>query len=63
MKDYVQFIAYWRSLELIEWLANILIIVLTLVTLINLAIFHSFVKSKAAGRKTVLGNIQHIFNI
>ena len=57
MKDYVQLITYWKSLELLEWIATILILVLSLVTLMNLALFHSFVKSKAAGRKTVLGNI------
>ena len=57
MDDYVQFITYWKSVEPLEWLAAVLSLVTSLVYFVNLFLFHNFVKTKPAGRKTVLGKI------
>ena len=55
MDDYGQFITYWKSVEPLEWLAAVLSLVTSLVYFVNLFLFHNFVKTKPAGRKTVLG--------
>ena len=60
MGDFVKLFLYWASLELLDWFVLILILVTSLVIMVSAFLFHSFIKAKPAGRKTVLGNIHQV---
>jgi hypothetical protein len=48
-------LAYWSSLTLSDLLASVWIVVMVLFTLLSNHLFTSFIASKPAGRKTVIG--------
>jgi hypothetical protein len=50
-------LAYWSSLTLSDLLAAVWIMVMVLFTLLSNHLFASFIASKPAGRKTVIGGI------
>ena len=52
--------AYWMNLKLPDLLAIIYIIIMVFVTLASNVIFASYLDSKPAGRKTVIGNIKYL---
>ena len=56
MEDFARIFTYWRTLKALDWVAIFVLLTITLVTFVNVILFHSFIKSKPAGRKTVLGN-------
>ena len=48
--------AYWMNLQLSELLAILYILLMMFVTIASNVLFASFIESKPAGRKTVIGN-------
>ena len=59
MEDWVDLPAYWMSLQLPELLAILYILTMMFITIASNVLFASFIESKPAGRKTVLGNMQY----
>ena len=47
---------YWMNLQLQDFLAILFLLLMMFVTIICNVLFASFIASKPAGRKTVLGN-------
>ena len=56
MKDWEDLPAYWMSLRLPDLFAVLHIFIMMLVIIVSNVLFASFIESKPAGRKTVIGN-------
>jgi hypothetical protein len=50
-----EYISYWHNLKLQDLFGIIFLLIMVLVILASNMLFRSFVESKPAGRKTVLG--------
>ena len=56
MEDWTGYTEYWKSLHLSDLLGILFLLFQVLVIMASVRLFHSFVASKPAGRKTVLGD-------
>jgi hypothetical protein len=56
MADWTGYTEYWKSLHLSDLLGILFLLSQVLVIMISFRLFQSFITSKPAGRKTVLGN-------
>ena len=52
------YIAYWMNLNYLDILGTLFILLMILLIVYGNVIFHRFVESKPAGRKTVLGMVK-----